>query len=267
MQTMSRLRSTLLSAVLAGVLVLAAYADVYLVAAVVVVVQVLIASAPSLADARGRSVPTPRFAPALLGGLVATTLALFPRSIPGAAGTRDVLGVADSGLLAGIIPAVAVTLFVALITQMLRSDGRRELTTSTSYAVSLGVAAAIASGWIGAAKSFGGAPVVGIAAAGVVAGLLVWLMPYDRVLMASAAVVAGAAAGAGVAFFVDSFVTVLFGVAVGSAVALFAVLGQVFGRAWVSGRSHASVGWGFPGAMSIALAAPIVYVGGQLVAA
>ncbi len=267
MQTMSRQGSTLLSVALAAVLVLAAYADVYVVAAVVVVVQVLIASAPSLADARGRSVPTPRFAPALLGGLVATGLALFPRSIPGAAGTRDVMGAVDSGLLAGIIPAVAVTLFVALITQMLRSDGRRELTTSTSYAVSLGVTAAIASGWIGAAKSFGGAPVVAIAAAGVVAGLLVWILPFDRVLVASGAVVAGAAAGAVVAFSVESVVTVLFGVAVGSAAALFAVLGQVFGRAWVSARSHASVGWGFPGAMSIALVAPVVYVGGQLVAA
>lgn len=92
-------------------------------------------------------------------------------------------------------------------------------------------------------------------------------MPYDRVVMVSAAVVAGAGAGAGVAYLVDSFVTVLFGVAVGSAAALFAVLGQVFGRAWVSGRLHASVGWGFPGAMSIALVAPVVYVGGQLVAA
>ena len=196
---MSRIRSSALSVVIAGVLVLAAYADQLLVAAVVVVVQVLIASAPSLADDRGRSVPTPRFAPAMAGGLVATALAVWPQALPAADGAEDVLGVADTGVLAGIIPAAAVTVFVALGTQMLRKDGRRELTTSTSYAVSLGVAAAVTSGWIGATQSLGGAPVVAIAAAGLGAGLLVWALPFDRILMASASVLAGAAAGAAVA--------------------------------------------------------------------
>src|SRR5664279_840499 len=95
MQTMFRLRSSLLTVVLAGVLVLAAHADVWVVAAAVVVVQVLIASAPSLADARGRSVPTPRFIPAMLGGLVATGLTLYPRGLRGAEGTQDVWGLSD----------------------------------------------------------------------------------------------------------------------------------------------------------------------------
>lgn len=264
---MSRLKSSLLTVVLAGMLALAASADVLVVGAGVVVVQVLIASAPSLADTRGRSVPTPRFVPVLLAGLVATGLALFPHGIPGADGTQNVRGLSDSGVLAGIMSAIAVGLFATLITQMMRKDGRRELTTSTSYAVSLAVAAALASGWIGGAQSLGGAPVVAIAAAGVSAGVLVWALPFDRILVGSAAIVVGAAAGALAALAVDSVVTVVFGVAVGSAAALLAVLGQVFGRAWVSSRTHASIGWGFPGAMSIALAAPIVYVGGQLVAA
>jgi hypothetical protein len=61
--------------------------------------------------------------------------------------------------------------------------------------------------------------------------------------------------------------TWVFGVAIGSAAALFGVLGQVLGRAWSQGRTHAAAGWGFPGAMSLALAAPLVYVGGQLVGA
>lgn len=263
--SMSRLGSSALTVVLAGVLVLAAYADVLLVAAVVIVVQVLIASAPSLADSRGRSVPTPRFAAALAGGLVASGLALRPQALRGADGAGDVLGVTDTGVLAGIVPAVAVTVFVALITQMMRKDGRRELTASTAYAVSLGVAAAVTSGWIGASQSLGAPQTVAIGAAGVAAGVLVWVVPGDRVLLGSASVLAGAAAGAVVAATVDTVVTVLFGVAIGAAAALLAVLGQVLGRAWVSARTHASVGWGFPGAMSIALAAPVLYVGGQLV--
>ncbi len=267
MQGMSRLGSAALSIALVAVLALAAHAGVLLVAAAVVVVQVLIGSAPSLADARGRSIPTPRLVPALAGGLVATVLAVRPSLLSGAAGTRDALGMVDTGVIAGLVPAVAVAVFAALVTQMLRRDGRRELTTATAYAVSLGVTAALAAGWIGGSESLGGAPVVVIGAAGVAAGLLVWAVPGDRVLVGAGAVVAGAVAGAVAAVLVDSLVTWVFGVAVGSAVALFAVLGQVFGRAWVSARTHASVGWGFPGAMSVALAGPIVYVGGQLVAA
>ena len=79
---------------------------------------------------------------------------------------------------------------------------------------------------------------------------------------------AGAGGGAAVVIGIDSTtLTWVFGVAIGSAAALFGVLGQVLGRAWSRGRTHAAAGWGFPGAMSLALAAPLVYVGGQLVGA
>ena len=273
MQGMSRLGSAALSIALVAIIALASYADVLLIAAAVVVAQVLIASAPSLADGRGRSVPTPRFVPAMTGGLIATVLALYPQILQKDDGDSDVLGFVDTGVIAGIVPAVAATVFVALVAQMLRRDGRRELTASTAYAVSLGVAAALASGWIGGSQSLGGEAVVVIGAAGLAAGLLVWTLPLhrvvsaDRIVAGSAAVLAGAAAGAVAALLVDSIVTWLFGIAVGSTVALFAVLGQVFGRAWVSGRTHASVGWAFPGAMSVALVGPVVYVSGQLVAA
>lgn len=267
MQGMSRLGSAALSIALVAVMALAAYADVLLVAAAVVVVQLLIASAPSLADARGRSVPTPRFIPVMTGGLIATVLAVYPQILQRDDTTSDVLGFVDTGVIAGIVPAVAATVFVALVTQMLRRDGRRELTTSTAYAVSLGVAAALTTGWIGGSESLGGAPIVVIAAAGLAVGLLVWALPADRIYVGAGAVLAGAVAGAVAALLVDSIVTWIFGVAVGSAVALFAVLGQVFGRAWISTRTHASIGWAFPGAMSVALAAPVVYVAGQLVAA
>ncbi len=265
MPPVSRLRSSLLSVVLVAVLALAAHVDAWLVAAGVVVVQVLVAAAPSLADARGRSVPTPRLVPALVGGLVATALALFPHAIAGAEGTRDAFGAADTGSLAGVLPAVALAVFVTAVTQMLRTDGRRELTAALAYAVSLATAAALTTGWIGAAQSIASPAAVVVGAAGVVAGLLVWAVPGDRFLLGGLSVVAGAAAGAGAAVAIDDVVTALFGVAVGSGVALFAVLGQILGRALISGRRHAASGWGFPAATSVALAAPIVYVGGQLV--
>jgi hypothetical protein len=263
-----RLGSTLLSLALAGAITLAAYTDPVFVGAAVVLVQVLIALAPSAVDPSGHSIRSPHFVAALSGGLVATVITLAPDLLNGADGTSsDVVGATDNGMMAGILPAIAVSVFVALIAQMLRTDGRPDLVPSTAYAVTLGAFAALSSGWIGAAQSLGEAEAVAVGAGGLAAGLLVWLIPIDRWICASAAVLAGAGGGAAVALNVDSTLTWVFGVAVGSAAALFAVLGQVLGRAWSRGRTHAAAGWGFPGAMSIALAAPLVYVGGQLVGA
>jgi len=266
MPPVSRVRSSLLSVVLVGVIALAAHVDVWLVAAAVAVVQVLVAAAPSLADVRGRSVPTPRLVPTLTASAVATALALFPHAIQGAAGTSDAFDAADTGSLAGVVPAIAVAVFVTGITQMMRTDGRRELTTATAYAVSLATGAALATGWIGAAQSLASPAVVVAGAAGTAAGLLVWAIPGDRYLMGALAVVAGAAAGGVVPVVADTsvFFSIAFGIAVGSGAALFGVLGQVLGRALISGRRHASTGWGFPAAMSVALAAPVVFVGGQI---
>jgi hypothetical protein len=264
----SRLGSTLLSLALAGVITLAAYTDPMFVAAAVLVVQVLIASAPSPADSRGRSIRTPRFMAALSAGVVATGLTMWPDLLSGAAGSSSkVFSPVDSGMLSEIMPAIAVAVFAALVSQMLRKDGRPHLVASTAYAVTLGVFATLAVGWIGAAQSLGDAEVVAVGAAGVAGGLLVWLLPIDRLMCGSFAVLAGGAAGAAVVMGVDSTMTWVFGVAVGSGTALFAVLGQVLGRAWSQGRTHAAAGWGFPGAMSIVLAAPIVFIGGQLIGA
>jgi hypothetical protein len=263
-----RLGSTLLSLALAGAITLAAYADPMFVGAAVLLVQVLIALAPSAVDPSGHSIPSPHFMAALTGGVVATAITLAPDLLNGAEGTSaDVVGATDNGMLAGILPAIAVSVFVALIAQMLRSDGRPDLVPSTAYAVTLGTFAALSAGWIGAAQSLGAPEAVAVGAGGLAAGLLVWLVPIDRWTCASLAVLAGAGGGAAVTIGVDSTLTWVFGVAVGSAAALFGVLGQVLGRAWSRGRTHAAAGWGFPGAMSVALAAPLVYVGGQLVGA
>lgn len=266
---MSRLGSTLLSLALAGAITLAAYTDPVFVGAAVLLVQVLIALAPRAVDPSGRSIRSPHFLAALSGGVVATAITLAPDLLNGADGTSaDVVGATDNGMLAGILPAIAVSVFVALVAQMFRTDGRPDLVPSTAYAVTLGTFAALCSGWIGAAQSLGEAESVAVGAGGLAAGLLVWLLPIDRWICASLAVVAGAVGGAAVVVGIDSStLTWVYGLAIGSAAALFGVLGQVLGRAWSRGRTHAAASWGFPGAMSLALAAPLVYVGGQLVGA
>ncbi|MCW2799286.1 MAG: hypothetical protein JWQ70_758 [Aeromicrobium sp.] len=263
---MPSFRSTLLSVALAGLLTLAAYTDPLFVAAVVIVVQLLIAQAPSPTDSKGHAVGAPRFAATAAAGAVATVLTVAPHLLRGADGSSSKsFGETDNGMLSAIMPAIVVGVFVALVSQMLRKDGRVSLVSTTAYAVALVVFAALTVGWIGAVQSLGDAEVVAVGAAGVAGGLIVWLVPIDRWLCGSAAVVAGAVAGAVVSYQVD--LTWGLGVAVGSGAALFAILGQVLGRLWSQGRTHAAAGWGFPGAMSIALAAPIIYVGGQLIGA
>lgn len=267
--TAARMGASALAVVIAAVLTLAIQTGVLvLVAAVIVVVQALLASAPSPADSRGRPVPTPRAAATMTAGLVSCAIALRPSLLLGADGNtagRD--GLVSTGVVAGILPGIAAGVFVALLAQMVRRDGRRDLVVSTSAAISLAVFAALASSWIGAARAASGSDVVTIAAVGLAVSLLVWMIPVDRVVCAALAITAGAAASAGAALWVDGLPTWVFGVAVGSGAALFGILGQVLARAWSQGRIHASAGWGFPGALAVAMAGPIVYLGGQLVTA
>jgi hypothetical protein len=257
-----------LALALAGVITLAAHADEVLVAAAVVLVQLLVAASPSLLTSSGEVVGSPRFAPAIVAGLVATVLTLEPQLLEGADGTSaDVVDVADTGMFSAVLPAVMVAVFVALVAQMLRKDGRTQLVSSVGYAVTLAVVAALAVGWLGAAQSLGGAEVVAVGAGGLAAALLAWALPVDRWICLGLATVAGAAGGAAVAASVDSSMTILFGAVVGGGVGVFAVLGQLAGRVMADRSTHAAVRWGFPGAMSVACAAPIVYISGQLVTA
>lgn len=261
---MSNVASTLLSLVLAGLLTLAAFTDEWLVVAVVVVTQLLIALAPM--PKSDDVVEVPKVVTVAGAGLVATALSMWPETLEGADGTSaKVFGHADNGMLAAIMPAIVVGVFIALATQMLRTDGRTHLVATTAYSVALAVLAALAVGWIGAVKSFGDAEVVAVGAAGVAAGLLVWLVPIDRWVCGSAAMVVGAVAGAVVVLNVETAMTWALGVALGSTAALFAVFGQLLGRSWAEGNSHPAAAWGLPGALAIALPAPIVYIAGQLI--
>lgn len=259
-----RVSSAVLSLALAVLLTLAAYASVALVIAVIVVVQVLVAMAPAPADSRGRTVNAPRFAAALLAGLVATLLTVAPELLLGADGTvAGTIGEVDAGTYAALIPATAVGVLVALVSQMIRRD-RRALVRTTGYAVALVVFAALPIGWITAARSPGGADVIAVCASALVGALLVWQVPVPPLLAGALAAAGGAAGGAVAAGVMDTWVTALFGFTIGIFIGLFAVLGQFLGAYWARGRRHASAGWGFPGAMSIVLAAPVVHLAGQL---
>lgn len=265
MRGVSRLGSTLLSLALAGIITLAAHADPWLVGAAVLLVQVLVAAAPPLLTATGEVIASPRFVPAVVAGVVATVLTLEPDLLRGADGTStDIVGATDSGMLSAILPASVAAVFIALAAQMLRKDGRAHLVQSVSYAVVIAIVSALTAGWIGTVQSLGEAAAVGVGAAGLSAGLLAWMLPIDRWLCLGLSTIAGAAGGAAVAATADSAMTIYFGLVVGAGSALFAVLGQAVARIMARGNLQPSARWGFPGAMAVAFAAPIVYIGGQL---
>lgn len=266
MRGVSRLGSTLLSLALAGVITLAAHADLLVVAAAVLLVQVLVAASPPLTTSSGEVISVPRFAPAVVAGVVATALTYEPGLLEGARGTsEDVVGTTDTGMLSGVLPAVVAALFVALAAQMLRKDGRTHLVRSLGYAVLVSVAAAFTAGWLGTAQSLGDAAAVSVGAAGLGAGLVVWLLPIPRWICLGLAMIAGAGGGAAVAASVDSPMTVYFGVLVGAGTAVLAILGQVVARTIAGDSRQPAARWGFPGAMAVAFAAPVVYLGGQLI--
>ncbi|MET0953295.1 MAG: hypothetical protein ABWX57_08395, partial [Aeromicrobium sp.] len=158
---MPRLGPTLLSLALAGVMTLAAYTDPVLVGVAVLLVQVLIAVGPGPVDRAGIAIASPRLVPVLVAGVVATALSLEPDLLTGAEGTStDVIGISDTGVFVGAIPGVAAAVFVALVAQMLRRDGRTDLVQSVGYAVLLSATAVLAIGWIGAVQSIGDAACV-----------------------------------------------------------------------------------------------------------
>lgn len=252
---------------LLAVIAAAVRADPLLVAATVLLVQGQIAFGPHPADARGRTVRAPKVAAVVTASVVATVLTLWPRALIGADGTSagDIAEVVPGSLVA-ILPATAAGVVVALLSQMLRRDGRRELVLTTAHAATASLLATLAVGWITAARTPLGTEVVTLGAVGSGVALLVWCLPGDRYLIASIAMFGSGLACAITTQLQGGFVTFtwVFGLAAGVTVATGAILGQVVGRAWGEGRRHAASGWGFPGALSVALAAPLVHLLGQL---
>lgn len=265
----SRVLSSMLAAVLAGLVALAASTgEPWLVAAAVLLVQLLVAAAPAPPDVRRRSAP--RWWPVAAGGAVATWVALDPVLLVGPDGVqagRDAL--LASGVLAGMLPGAVVVVLLTLVGQMLRRDGRGDLTLTTSHTVTLGLLATLASGWVAASRAPLADQVVVMGVASVAVTLAVWSVVRSGLGLhagpgAAAAVLAGAAAGASVPWLVDGWATWVLGVSIGLGAACSALLGQVVARLWAADRWSSPDGWGLGAALSVALAGPVVHVGAQL---
>ncbi|CAN5218400.1 hypothetical protein BH09ACT10_BH09ACT10_22510 [soil metagenome] len=257
--------STIVSIVLAAFLALAAYSDPLWVALVVVVIQLMIAYGPGATNERGRSIPTPRFVPAAVGGIVAVLITLHPAVLQGARGTEasDVASI-DSGIFVGLAVGVVVSLFLAIFAQMRRPAPRAHLVLSLSYAVLLSTFAGLAAGWVGASKSLAAENVVAVGAVAVAVALVIWLVPGPRWPVGALSMVGAGVASVVLATQVDlpTGNAVVFGT--GLIVGLFAILGEVVARVLTEASTHTGKRWGFEGVLPLALAAPIVFVGSQL---
>lgn len=264
---MSRLQSILLCIVLVATMILAAYTDVVFVGIVVVLIQVMIAAAPAPADARGRSIASPQFVPVMLAGAVATVITLWPQVLTGAAGTQNAAATISNGVLAGMVPGVAVGVIATLIAQILRRGNRANLVLAVGYTVTLCVLVTLPTAWIGAAQSFGHHTVIALGAAGVAVAMAVWAIPRHRVVVGAIAMALAALSGVAVAMLMQTITpaSLVYGAATSASSAFFAITGLVVGRNWCQGRLRVSAGWGFPSATALALAAPAIYVAGQLI--
>lgn len=248
----------------------------FLVVATIVLTQCLIASAPAPADRRGRAIASPQVAATLVAGVVAAAFAYHPLFLLGAAGTQAASdGAVATGVFAGVLPGVAAGVIVAIIGQALRRDGRPNLVRSLAAVTSLALFAAIAAAWISAARASAigstrvpiGSEVVTLACAAIAGGLLMWVLPFSRMVAGLLTLALGAASAAGTAVLLDSAVHTLYAAVVGAGAAGFAAMGLLVGQAWTQGRGHASAGWGFPGALAFAMTGPLVYIGAQVATA
>lgn len=273
---MSAFASAVLTAVLAGVLALAAYADPILVGLAVLVVQYMLAAGPPATGDRGRRIPTPMFTTVLAAGLTALAVSLFPQALRGETGLQSGrFSVLDTGVFAGVQFGLVVAFFVGALAQMRRRDGRTQLTRSYAHTVTVALLAVLTVGWVGAAHDSIRPGVVALAAAAMAAGVLLWQIPRfetarrglelaQSVLGALVPVAGGVVAAVIVSRYAEVPMGLLAVAVVGAMCALFAMIGHDVAEVMCSSIRHAGPRWGFVGALPVALVAPLAFVAGQL---
>ncbi len=264
---MFSVRATVLTVALATVMGVAAQTRVLLpVLATVFIAQVLIASAPSPADERGRAIATPQLAATLIAAAVSSAIAYHPGLLFGAQ-TRASLDGLRPGVFAGVLLGIAAGVIAAIVAQVARKDGRGHLVESLAAVSSLAIFAASASAWVGAARANTGREVITIGCAAVLAAFVLILAPGPRRVVVPIALIGAAAAGAAGSHFVGGQATLPFAAGIGVGAAGFALVGLSVGTVWTHGRSHLPSAWGLPGALAFVLTGPLVFVAGDFLAA
>ncbi|MGH1561469.1 hypothetical protein [Mumia sp. DW29H23] len=241
---------------LAGLLVLADLAGTVVMAAAVLLVQLVLAASPSPAGRTRAPVHAPKALPIALSGLVAAVVTLAPSVVAGAEGTVATAAASvDSGSLAGVGIALPVLVLAALLGQLRRPAPRPDVVPALGEVVVTGTVALMATGWLAAAVSPVGRPAVVVAAVVtvivVVADRAGRMRPVAHVwalaLSALSGIVLASLEGA------DAVVGGVAAVAIGGAV----IAGSSVGRRW---RPLPPSRWAVEATAPIALAGPVVFV-------
>ena len=248
----------LLSVAFCAVLALTAHTGGLAVAAAMVVAQLLLAGSVFA----GQCVPGPRLAAVVVagGGLLACAATLRPDAVS----TEDV---AVQGTLAGLAPAAAAVIVASLLAQMLRRDGRGQLTRSLSATVTLGVLSVLLASWVAAAQGLmraqglASAEVVIVAAAAVAVASVALSLPGRPALAGVLAALGATAAATAVCLVLPGAPVWQFGVALGLTAGLLTIAGRLLGRAWSAVPAHRVP---IEALAPLALVGPVVVIANQL---
>ncbi|KAA1425329.1 hypothetical protein FE697_005600 [Mumia zhuanghuii] len=251
---------SVMTCLVAGLLVLAALAGPFAVAAAVLVAQLTLAAVPSPTGISRTPVRAPKAAPIAVAGIVASLVTLAPALVVGADGTRATAS-ADvaSGSLVGVGLALPVLVLTALFGQLRRPAPRPDVVLALGEVVVTGTIALLATGWVAAAISPVGRPAVIVAA--VVTAVVVLADRAERIrpLALVWALALGALTGIVLAALEDanSVVGGVAAVAIGGA----AALGGAVGRRW---RPLPPNRWAVEAVAPIAFAGPVVFIASLL---
>ncbi len=218
-----RVPPRLLPAVVGALVCAALAASALLLPVLLLPVLVLAALLLAVGWPRLLALPSPRGTSAVvavagLGAVGAVGVAGPPGTRVGAAPAALPLG--PEGAAAAVLAALGLSVVLAFLHQILRTDGRPRLAESVAGTVTGAAAAALLAGWVGAAAP--GGEHVAVGAAGVAAALLVTALPWPQRLTGVLGVAAAAAAAAVVAGLLPGVVAV-------PAAVVGAVLGLVVG--------------------------------------
>jgi len=242
----------LLSVAFCAVLALTAHTGELAVAAAVVVAQLLLAGS----GFAGQLVPGPRVAAVVVGGGGALACAATLR--PDAVSTGEA---AVEGSLAGLAPAAAAVVVASLLAQLLRRDGRGQLTRSLSATVTLGMLSVLLAAWLAAAQGLDVAQVISVAVAAVAAASVVLSLPIPPTVSGVLAAVAATGAATAVCLVLPDAPVWQFGVALGLTAGLLTIVGRLLGRAWSAIPSHRVA---LEALAPLALVGPVLVIATQL---
>lgn len=244
------------TAALVALLAIASQREVVVMAAAVLLVQMLLALSPSMPGIQRAPVRAPKLVPIAAAGLVAAVVTVWPSTTTGAPGTSVLDGATvASGSLAGIGLALPVLVLAALVGQVRRPAPRTDIVTALGDVVSTGFVALLATGWIAAAASPSGRLAVVVAALVIVIAVVA-----DRARRARAVVQVWAFAACaviGIVLAAWEGVSVVVGGVAAVAIAGSAIAGLRVGQWW---RPLPPARWPMEVVAPIALAGPVVFV-------